>query len=72
MEIYAEGSCKMSVCVGNGAERGEIERLANVKRPTGIMSRWTISAEPFFATGETNPCLNDRHPEDRIHYLLEC
>lgn len=71
MKIYAEGICKMSACVENGTERDEIEQLANISRPTGIASRWTISAEPF-ADGKPNPSPCDQHPKDRTHYLLEC
>jgi hypothetical protein len=71
MEIYAEGICSMSVCVLKGWDRSRIEGEANRRRPTGIKSRWKISEDLMFRTGQPNPnpC---EHDCARLHYLLAC
>lgn len=71
IEIYSEGLCALSVCVPNNATREEIERAVNAVHPSGIDSRWKISVDKTFKTGNPNPC-DCEHTPTRKHYLLNC
>jgi len=68
-EVYSTGICFMSVCTDLPVE--EVAQFANLTRPTGIKSKWTVAKEAFH-TGQTNPCPCDQHPLTQIHILLEC
>lgn len=68
---YATGAVSMSVCVKAEATRDEVEEAANRASPTGIDSRWHISEDATFRTGEPNPCPCQDEP-GRFHYLLNC
>lgn len=70
--VYSVGIVAMSVCVDKKLTRKEIEHLANAEQPTGISSKWKISKDKTFASGESNPCQCDQHPNARKHYLLNC
>ncbi len=67
---YSVGICFMSVCVLKEMDRDELEQKANEEYPSGVMP-WTISDEEF-RSGDSNPCLCDKYPQERIHYLLNC
>ncbi len=69
--IYAEGPVTISVCASKEMSRSEIERQVNDLRPTGIQSRWTISKDKRFDTGESIPCECDEDSSCQ-HWLLNC
>lgn len=69
--IYAKGLVACSVCAPENVTREAIERYVNEHNPTGIESKWKISKDKKFASGEPMPnkCETAR---DRLHYLLNC
>lgn len=67
--VYAEGVLVSSVCTSLPPEK--MIRKLNRTHPTGIGSKWQISSDPTFRTGQTNPCVCEKDP-DRKHYLVEC
>ncbi len=69
-EIYRVGLCRMSLCTGIKSIAA-IEARANAEYPTGIQSRWKLSKDTTFATGEPNPCPCNNGGY-RKHYLLSC
>lgn len=69
---YAVGICAASVCAAADASPDEIADAINASYPTGISSRWRVSGDPTFASGEPNPCPCNEEPESRRHWLLEC
>lgn len=69
-EVYAWGLVSTSVCT-DLTDKEEIEDEVNRVHPTGIDSRWKISDEPTFRTGEPNGKVCEDNPT-RHHYLLHC
>jgi hypothetical protein len=67
---YKIGLCFASVCALDASPE-EIEDSLNRSHPTGIASRWTISHDATFASGEPNPCVCNDDPS-RLHWLLSC
>lgn len=67
---YAEGICCSSVCTS--LEPKEAERVMNQLYPTGIGSKWKISKDKTFKTGEANGCACEDKPETHKHYLFVC
>lgn len=67
-EVYATGIVYLSVCTHLSDE--EVELAANVERPTGISSRWSIH-DGDFRDGTPNGCPCPDHPGNR-HVLLSC
>lgn len=70
LEPYDIGLVYISVC--SSLPPAEVEQRVNLRYPTGISSRWQLSTDERFATGQSNPCPCDRHPATHTHYLLEC
>ena len=70
LEIYSNGFVHCSICT-NIENIEEIERQVNMKNPTGIGSRWKISEEPTFRSGQPNPCVCEQKSTHR-HYLMVC
>lgn len=68
--IYKWGLHHLSVCSSLSPEE-TVERV-NSMHITGIMAKWQMSEDKKFATGETNPCPCENHPETHKHYLLKC
>lgn len=68
-EIYAYGLCYASVCSSLGLE--QTARRLNQEMPTGIASDWKL-ADGNFRTGQTNPCVCEKHGEPHMHYLFSC
>lgn len=66
-EVYAIGFVFLSVCTHLSDE--EVELTANVERPTGISSRWSIHDGDFDDASNGCPCPD--HPGNR-HVLLSC
>lgn len=71
LHIYAYGMCYLSACAPAGMTRAVVEHRANIQNPTGIRSRWKISKDATFKTGEPNPTSCEDEP-GRVHYLLDC
>lgn len=69
--VYAIGILTCSVCAPGGMDRDVVARQVNAKTPTGISSRWRISSDTHFKSGETMPCTCQDAP-NRKHWLLEC
>lgn len=69
---YSIGIITMSVCADKNVSIEEIEEHINLVHPTGINTRWQLSKDKYFASGETNPCNCDQNPNTRKHYLLNC
>lgn len=71
--IYSLGAglVAMSVCAPADWDEEKVEAAANRENPTGIGSRWTISEDEEFASGETNPHECQDAP-GRKHWLLNC
>lgn len=69
--VYAVGILSCSVCAPGGMDRDVVARQVNAKTPTGISSKWRISEDTHFVTGETMPCTCQDAP-DRKHWLLAC
>lgn len=69
--IYAIGITACSCCVEDELTRDQIEREVNKISPTGIGSKWTISADTNFKDGTANPSICPEHP-NRLHYLMNC
>lgn len=67
--VYSSGLCMASVCSKEPVP--DMLRSVNLQNPTGISSRWELSKNPTFASGEPNPMQCPDDP-DRKHYLLEC
>jgi hypothetical protein len=71
LQIYNNGFVHCSVCT-NVSTLKEIERLVNMKNPTGIDSKWSISKDKNFLNGPSNPCPCEDKPKTHKHYLMEC
>ena len=69
-EVYSVGLVHSSVCSALTPE--ETVARANVELPTGIGSQWSLSEEPTFSGGQSNPCPCEENPETHKHYLLVC
>jgi len=69
-DAYRVGLCNASVCSSLDIE--ETTRKLNQEYPTGIVSKWKLSEEPTFRTGEPNGCPCDLYPETHKHYLFSC
>jgi hypothetical protein len=70
--VYSTGVCRASVCADKNLSLKELTERLNVSHPTGIQSKWKLSKDPTFASGETNPCPCEQYPETRLHYLFDC
>ena len=71
LEVYSHGVVHCSICT-NIDSISLIENLVNAKNPTGIRSRWKVSKQIAFDSGQPNPCPCDQKPETHKHYLMEC
>lgn len=71
VEFYAVGLGYLSACAPKSMSREDIEAAANVEHPTGIASRWRVSSDPTFRTGQPNPCPCES-VRGRVHHLLSC
>lgn len=71
LEVYSNGLCYCSICT-NLDSVAMIENLVNLENPTGTSSRWKISKDPTFNSGDPNPCPCNQKPNTHKHYLLEC
>ena len=71
IEIYSKGIITCSVCAPKRLSVKTVERVVNELEPTNISSKWKISKDKTFRTGESNPCVCENDP-NRLHYLMEC
>jgi hypothetical protein len=68
--VYDLGIVYAAVCTS--LTEAETVARVNEQYPTGIDSRWEISKQPNFATGEPHPCPCEKLPITHKHYLLSC
>lgn len=71
IKVYSYGLIHCSVCVPKGLTKQQIEDAVNSTHPTGISSRWEVSNDATFKTGQSNPCICEQDSE-RLHYLMVC
>lgn len=69
--VYANGLPTASACVLKDLTKEEIEDEINLINPTGISSRWEISKDKEFKTGEKIPRQCEQE-QNREHYLFNC
>jgi hypothetical protein len=69
--VYSSGIVSCSVCASGKLPKREVESEVNRINPTGIGSRWKISKDKTFSSGESNPCTCGKY-KNRKHYLLNC
>ena len=69
---YSIGITSCSVCADNNLSIEEIVAYINETEPTEIDSKWEVSKDKKFKSGEANPCECDKFPNERKHYLLNC
>lgn len=71
IHVYTAGICSASVCAPKEMSVEAVTEELNATHPTGIESRWSLSTDPTFATGQPNPCPCEINPL-RLHYLFAC
>jgi hypothetical protein len=71
IEIISMGICSASICADEKLSVKEITNLLNESYPTGISSKWALSKDKTFRTGEKMPCSCEKN-KDRKHYLFNC
>lgn len=72
VEVISIGFVYASICVANDITLKEALKIFNNEHPTGISSKWHLSENKKFRSGQLNPCLCDDYPNTRKHYLLNC
>lgn len=70
-DAYTVGFVSLSACMPEEMPIEEAERQINAVHPTGIQNPWSVSDEPMFSGGESNPCPCERTP-GRVHRLFYC
>jgi len=70
--VYSVGLCSASVCTPKDISLERIEAVVNAQYPTGVESKWKLSKEKTFASGDDNPCPCDRDTDTHLHYLMNC
>jgi len=68
--IIATGLVYTSVCTRLSDEKAE--KWLNRNQPTGISSKWSVSKDKTFGSGEPNPCKCQKWPETHRHMLFSC
>ena len=71
IDIYSSGLLYCSVCADKNQSIDDITTELNDINPTGISSKWKLSEDKTFASGESNPCQCE-HDSNRMHYLFIC
>ena len=71
VDIYSKGIVHCSVCAPRDIPIGEVEELTNMQNPTGIESRWQLSGDKEFASGQSNPSACDEL-DGNLHWLMVC
>lgn len=71
VHIYSYGLCYASACAPAEMGGGDVAEAVNAQMPTGIGSRWNISSDAAFKSGQSNPC-ECEHDKTRRHWLLDC
>lgn len=67
--IYVVGAFYASACAPASMEGADVAAAVEKHSPCGTESGWTVSPDPHFGGGETNPCQCEEDP-DRKHWLL--
>ncbi len=68
-EAYSVGIVSASVCTSLTVK--EATELLNDEHPTGISSKWSLSKDKTFRTGQTNGCNCPDYAGNK-HYLFNC
>jgi hypothetical protein len=68
-EVYSVGIVCASLCTSLPIDQAT-ERL-NAEIPTGLSSKWTLSEDKTFASGQLNGCDCPDHSGNK-HYLFNC
>jgi len=71
VEVYSKGLVHCSVCVPKTLGDEAIAETVNKMNPTGIDSRWKVSADTTFADGSPNPNQCEHLPGNK-HVLMVC
>lgn len=71
VEIYSMGMCFCSVCAPKEMDAFRLAKIVNEINPTGIESKWAMSTDPTFKTGEKNPC-DCPETDKKQHWLMVC
>jgi hypothetical protein len=71
IEIISMGISSASVCADENLSIKEITEFLNGSYPTGISSKWRLSKDKVFRTGESMPCSCEEN-KGRKHYLFNC
>lgn len=71
VNVYALGIVCASVCAPEHLDAEQVADALNRQEPTGISSRWRVSDDPQFRSGQTNPCPCEQD-SSRRHWLLSC
>jgi len=72
VEVYSNGIVSCSACADNSLSIREITKEVNRINPSEISSKWKLSKDKNFKSGETNPCPCENFPYTRKHYLFVC
>lgn len=70
--IYANGLCCCSVCAPIKYTAEMVEQEVNKINPTGIDSKWFVSKDKEFNSGQPNPCPCNDPGSGRQHWLMNC
>ena len=71
--VYASGLPVCSVCIPEDMPEDRMEELTNKQNPTGVDSKWKVSKDKEFVSGEPMPNKCEKYPQEkRLHYLLNC
>lgn len=68
-QTYSVGIVCAGVCTDMDVE--EATNQLNQEHPTGIASRWELSKDKTFKSGEPMPCPCEQN-ESFTHYLFNC
>lgn len=71
IQVYSSGLCYCSVCAPKEMEAAEVAEATNGANPTGLDHGWSVSSDPTFRSGQSNPCACEQD-NSRRHWLLNC
>ena len=71
VQVYSWGLVSLSACAPKDMPIADVTREMNAQHPTGISSKWDVSDEKTFASGQPMPCPCESDA-DRLHYLFHC
>lgn len=69
--VYEAGPICASACAPESMNGTEVAAEVNRIHPAGTESGWSVSKDPRFSGGQTNPCACHKD-SGRRHWLLKC